>query len=200
MRHTCVINERSDTVSLNKGNSKSQHSKEQMRNALLELLKEKDFDSITIQEITDKAELSRRTYYRNYRSKVDIVTDILHYTWQDYLAALKKLESSSISEITEILYGITIHHKEDILLLHQQNLLIHLIPIATNDLPDIMATRYPGMSIDPKALRYMSTFIVSGFFQVIPTWLTENPEISSKEMGHYLEQMLLIYAPQQIDN
>ena len=50
MRHTCVINERSDTVSLNKGNSKSQYSKEQMRNALLELLKEKDFDSITIQE------------------------------------------------------------------------------------------------------------------------------------------------------
>ncbi|MBG9989355.1 TetR/AcrR family transcriptional regulator [Aerococcaceae bacterium DSM 111176] len=184
-------------MSLNKGNSKSQHSKEQMRNALLDLLREKDFDSITIQEITDKAELSRRTYYRNYRSKVDIVSDILQLKWQDYLVALKKLKPSTMSEITEILYGITMHHKEDILLLHKQNLLIHLIPIATNDLPNIMANRYPEMSIEPKALRYMSIFIVSGFFQVIPTWLTENPEISSTEMGQYLEKILLVYAPEQ---
>jgi AcrR family transcriptional regulator len=44
-----------------------------MENALLQLLETENFQEITIQEITDRARVSRRTFYRNYSSKEEIL-------------------------------------------------------------------------------------------------------------------------------
>ncbi len=187
-------------MTLNKGNSKSRQSKEEMRQALLILLETKDFHRITIQEITDQAGLSRRTYYRNYQSKIDIVSEILMFIWQDYLIAIKEKKPNSLSEITQTLYDVSTQYKYEIMLLHKHNLLLHLIPIAIDDLPDIIAYRHPNVSIDNTAIQYMVTFIVSGYFHVIPTWLEKNPEISAQQMGEYLERMFLMYLPDYFDD
>ena len=40
-------------------------------NALLELVQEKKFEQITIQDITDRADLNRATFYLHYGSKED---------------------------------------------------------------------------------------------------------------------------------
>lgn len=42
-----------------------------LRDALIALLKEKDANSITIQEITEKADLTRGTFYLHYQDKQD---------------------------------------------------------------------------------------------------------------------------------
>ena len=45
--------------------------------ALIELMKERDFDQITITEIANKAGVSRMAYYRYYTSKNDILVQYL---------------------------------------------------------------------------------------------------------------------------
>ncbi|MCY9092728.1 TetR/AcrR family transcriptional regulator C-terminal domain-containing protein [Bacillus mojavensis] len=44
-----------------------------LRDALIALLKEKEANSITIQEITEKADLTRGTFYLHYRDKQDFL-------------------------------------------------------------------------------------------------------------------------------
>ncbi len=49
----------------------------QLRKATIELLLEKGYDTLSIQEITDRADLGRGTFYIYYRSKEDIVWNII---------------------------------------------------------------------------------------------------------------------------
>ena len=62
-------------------------ARECMVTALIQLLKEKPLSAITISELTEKAGVSRMTYYRNYRSKEEIFScylgDILEGYWEE---------------------------------------------------------------------------------------------------------------------
>ena len=51
--------------------------KNQIVHALLDLMKEKDYEDISISEITEKAGVSRVSYYRNDKSREDILTESL---------------------------------------------------------------------------------------------------------------------------
>lgn len=46
-------------------------------NALLELVQEKKIEEITIQDITDRADLNRATFYLHYSSKEELLADSL---------------------------------------------------------------------------------------------------------------------------
>ena len=47
-----------------------------LREALIELIEEHGFDAITVGEITERAMVSRASFYRNYRDKYDLVEQI----------------------------------------------------------------------------------------------------------------------------
>lgn len=55
----------------------NQITKESICRAMLLLLKEKDFQSISITELTQKAGVSRNGFYRNYNAKEDILSELI---------------------------------------------------------------------------------------------------------------------------
>jgi len=52
-------------------------SRQQLREALVALIEEKGFDALTVQDITDRAELNRATFYLHYRDKQDLLENSL---------------------------------------------------------------------------------------------------------------------------
>ena len=54
---------------------KNTYVKKQITAALLDLLKEKPLSDISISELTNKAEISRVSFYRNYQNKEDILKE-----------------------------------------------------------------------------------------------------------------------------
>lgn len=59
-------------------------ARECMVAALMELLKEKPLSAITISELTQRAGVSRMTYYRNYQTKEDIFSFYLDDVLEQY--------------------------------------------------------------------------------------------------------------------
>jgi len=47
-----------------------------LREALVDLIEERGFEALTVGEITDRAMISRATFYRNYQDKYDLVEQI----------------------------------------------------------------------------------------------------------------------------
>jgi AcrR family transcriptional regulator len=47
-----------------------------LREALIELIEERGFDALTVREITERAMVSRATFYRNYQDKYALVEKI----------------------------------------------------------------------------------------------------------------------------
>ena len=50
-------------------------TRQALRTALMQLIQEKGFDSISVEEITDKANLGRATFYLHYKDKEDLLLE-----------------------------------------------------------------------------------------------------------------------------
>ncbi|MGD8402646.1 MAG: TetR/AcrR family transcriptional regulator [Anaerolineales bacterium] len=59
----------------NKIDRRVQRTRKALRSALLELIKEKGYDSISVEEITQRANLGRATFYLHYKDKEDLLVD-----------------------------------------------------------------------------------------------------------------------------
>jgi|SRR3990172_7016671 len=59
----------------NKPDRRVQRTRQALRNALMELIKEKGFDAISVEEITQRADLGRATFYLHYKDKEDLLID-----------------------------------------------------------------------------------------------------------------------------
>lgn len=52
-----------------------QRTRDLLRRTIIELIREKGYDAITIQDITERANLGRTTFYLHYQSKDDLLLD-----------------------------------------------------------------------------------------------------------------------------
>src|SRR5262245_33232955 len=62
---------------------RQQRTRRQLSHALMELIKEKRFDDITVQNVIDRADVGRSTFYTHYRDK----EDLLQQDWERFLDA-----------------------------------------------------------------------------------------------------------------
>lgn len=97
----------------------SRYVRKSILTALYELMKVKPFSEIHIQEITEKAGVSRISYYRNYKSKEDILDSYMLYETSKFHEAHKgENEEEFLFHLLEHLQ----HFKEQFRLLYQNNL------------------------------------------------------------------------------
>lgn len=72
---------------MEKRNKQNQMARERIVSAMMELTEKKPISAVTVQELTDRAGVSRMTFYRNYSSKEDVflsqIQDILERYQQD---------------------------------------------------------------------------------------------------------------------
>lgn len=57
---------------MKKTDRRTQRTREKLRNALMELIAERGYDAITIQNIVDRADVGRTTFYLHYNSKDEL--------------------------------------------------------------------------------------------------------------------------------
>src|SRR5699024_3243482 len=92
---------------------RQQKTRNAIFNAFSELLKNKNFNNITVQEIIDKANIGRSTFYSHFETKDDLLkemcTDIFTHIFSDELKMEKTHDFSRDNnglqqKITHILY------------------------------------------------------------------------------------------------
>lgn len=101
-------------------------SREWIADAFYALLQKKDYDSITVSEIAQKADLSRRTFYRVFDNKQDIITYLLARIFPDYIAALKRLPTKTREHLAVAIIDFVDQHLAFFQCL-KQNHLDHLV-------------------------------------------------------------------------
>ena len=71
--------------------------------AFIDLLKEKSFEKITVQDILDKTPVTRATFYAHYHDKYEIAERMLEQFFQLRNATRAKLETVSSSKMDSII-------------------------------------------------------------------------------------------------
>ena len=69
-------------------------TRQAIRIALISLLSEKELSDITISELSARAQVNRKTFYRHYRSISDVVTEFENELLSDFSDILKTSNTS----------------------------------------------------------------------------------------------------------
>lgn len=178
----------------NIGNRKALRSQKKISQALIDLMADTPYEEITISKLTTHAGLSRRTFYRNYTSKDDIISEYYYIIWEEYTEELKKEKDMTLTNIALIFFN-TMHKHRELLNLFNQNNLFNLF---LNQVSRLMMKDYPSRSdsfnqMESKNLAYITLFVSGGFFQMAKAWFDGGQKESPEKLAGYLKNLDQIY-------
>lgn len=135
-------------------------------NALLSLMEEQDYDSISITDITAKAGLSRVTYYRHFNTKEDILIKFYEITKNRFLEQVKSNSEAQAPVSNEIvILSLFLFFKANMKTnkcLRKAHLDMKLLDFLSNE----FLTTLP-IQLD----KYVAYFLAGALFNVMINWL-----------------------------
>lgn len=155
--------------------TRSELSKKYIAEALIQLMKKKDFTSITNKDITDRAGFSHITYYRNFSNKEDIIKYYLKHIFDEW-----KQEWEDDENIAYQLFRFFTHHKDIIELLYKANLQFLLI--------DHILQLHDYDRSDPSPLAYAKVTVAYLIFGWCDEWYKRGMIETPEEMAAYFNQ------------
>ncbi len=81
---------------MNKYDRRVQKTRRSLREALFELVREKGYDAITIEDITNRAELGRATFYLHYHDKEELLLESIEIVASDLIAQLDQVDQDDV--------------------------------------------------------------------------------------------------------
>ncbi|MBU3171730.1 TetR/AcrR family transcriptional regulator [Clostridium estertheticum] len=178
----------------NKGNSVSNQSKLWMEDALLKLMQAKNYHEITIQEITDNAGLSRRTFYRNYSSKDEILEGCFYKIWLEYESIIRKQIDLTLSNIARIFFSVMKKHFDFLSLINRHHLLSIFLSKVDELLPPAFdEVKGEKMPFPKENIQYALTFSTGGFMRILIRWLNDSTQKSPEEMATVVKDFVSIF-------
>ena len=162
-------------------------SKNMYVNALLELMKEKPYNQISISELSKKADLSRRTFYRLFNSMDEILLFHIHSLWKKKSDDLYNSPDKSYLHTSEFSLHFWYENKELTILLYR-NGLVSVIQQFINEISlEIYYAQKANHKLaqNPEALEYALSYSCGGILNIICTW-------ASKEMDKTPDELMAL--------
>ena len=149
----------------------------------LELLKERNLVDISISEITSRANVSRCSFYRNYKDKGDIFQEEIQlriYRWQDEYNRTYATQNGATdgTHMWKDLFRYLKDDEEFYILLEKRGLLYLL--------GDAIYNVCGPKSEQPDSLAYFSSYVARGVYGWIEEWIRRGmrDEYSSEVMSY----------------
>ena len=152
--------------------------------AFLQLLNQKNFETITVQEIIDLADVGRSTFYSHYESKELLLDELCCYlfhhlfervgnlTIEEYLTHIFSHFKKNQDHVTSLLFS-----KNDYFLRQlQKELEHHVYPMVAEDLQ----VSYPKIPAS-----YLKHFVVSNFIETLTWWLKKGKSYKEDQVVRF---------------
>lgn len=157
-------------------------SREMITNALLQLMLTKKYSDITVTEIVEKADLVRKTFYRNFSSKDDVLAEYIRQLFQGYVLRLLSLKEFTPYTAVQTYFEFCLEHFSFLKLLKDNQLLFYLLKLYDDFLPfideHIQKSKLPESVYD-----YSIAYSAGGFWRLLCKWIEKGGQDSPKEMA-----------------
>lgn len=165
-------------------------SKEWLVHSLFSLLKRKKYADITISEIALHADLDRRTFYRHFKSKEDVISYFIEITGREYETALCKNAAYDNKAIAEAFFTVCYSQKESLLILNKQNLLYLLLAELNRIFPEYQRKYAMGEELNHPHRDYLLAYHIGGFWNLLLKWLKNGCKETPLDMAEIVNQLI----------
>jgi len=177
-------------------------TKESIRHALVELINERSFDSITVKDITTRARINRGTFYAYYQDKFDLMTkceeeimlDMSKIIKQNFPSVIAALETGS-PDITPFSFTVLLFEYLSINSVLMKALLVPKGNFSFQArLKEFIWETLFGNNTDAFVkeenllvpVQYLSSYMGSAIIGVIQQWLESDRKESPQDMARIL--------------
>lgn len=159
--------------------SRVRYTKNMIARSLLQLLRQKPFDKITVSDICRLAEINRSTFYRYYRDVYDLMEQLIRTTLEDILLELERMDEHLENKIRYIFA--TLYRYKDIWILLRDQQVFQKISL---NIFDFFAKAQPA-SAEPNGRSPLFYFIFYGYNGLFKYWLNHNMQETPEEISDY---------------
>jgi len=169
---------------MDKPDRRIQRTRKLINNALLNLLIDKKFSEITIQEITDTANVGHATFYLHYRNKDDCLMQLLTDGFDSLVAEIKKNneeQNDFVGSIEHTFAYISKNRKLYLALLGDrigEHILMGVRDYIKADMLQVV-TVPPSFNADLHEA--MATYLAGAQLALLLWWLKKEPNITTRE-------------------
>jgi len=163
-----------------------------LRDALMELTLERGYDRITVQDILDRADIGRSTFYSHYRDKDDLMVsefEALHPAWIVQTGGPGPLSTEGGGLLLEPLRSafqdaeVNRRRYKALVGRHASETIRRLLPEPlTNLVREHLRARYPDWQGDDQSLEAAARFIASAFLGTLTWWLDTDAPLSGDQV------------------
>ena len=151
------------------------HSRQWLEEALFDLLAtKKTLHNISVAELSEHAQIARRTFYRYYHSKEQVLTDYLDRLIQDYIFELQTEKLTNFEDLVSLFFQYWSQYTESLKILQDANLLVLILQRSYDRLPAAYTTVMAPWHVtnsNQRQITYDSRFIVGGLYNIFDEWL-----------------------------
>lgn len=177
---------------------KENRSKKWIREALFTLLSHKNYHDITVGQIVNKAELGRRTFYRYFKSKDEVIEYTTQLLMNEFADTILQHHAKTQEEIIASYFEFWEEHIEILLLLDKAHLLYfiedHLLSLiyeVATKIGHIQQTMSKEELLkEYEEYKYDFSIKLGGIWKATLLWSKENPRKSPEQMSQIIQHVL----------
>ena len=176
-----------------------------LSNALLEILNEKRFDELTVNELCERAMVRRATFYKHFADKYEFFGFFVHQIQEEFVESCRQEQKNSGSDYQVYLT------KQTILFFKNHEKLVNSVvkSSAFPTLLDILAQEiYQNILLNEKekaasgikpsvAPEILATFYSGGIIQIFRFWIEHSKTISEEDLMKQFEMLFQSFQPNE---
>ena len=175
-------------------NPSAKRSQAEITQALISLMREHPYSEITVKQIILEARLARKTFYRNFESKDDVLLSLIRGILREYFEVV----NNARGEVLTTIFSFADNNRE-LLALLDKNDMLHIPLRCMNEYAPLLAGAqnkqlnpfvklFEGLDAD-----YLIAMNIGAVWNVISLWIhkgmTDEPETVRATIDQYLRRI-----------
>lgn len=167
-------------------NQRIRLTKSMLKGALIELLKVKNIEKITVYELCEKAQINRTTFYKYYGSQFDLLSDIVDELFVEIEEYLQNLDPEGFDSFVEMMLFIDRNSEKWKVLINSVSDKVFTDRLFS--LPSIAKLVRENIKIldGGRQQEYLMLFYCQGGYAIIRKWLNEEERDSPEEIARII--------------
>jgi AcrR family transcriptional regulator len=185
----------SEKATARKADRRVLRTRDALGDALMDLLREKPFESITVQQVLDRAEIGRSTFYAHYRDKDDLfLSDVDEFF--EFMATMllrSREESDRVAPVREMFAHVA-ESRELLAALAASGKIHQVMELGHAHFARAIETRLAGLprsrAMDPGTRKAMAQAFAGALLSMLTWWMGHEKRSSPEQMDLIFHKMV----------
>lgn len=168
------------------------YTRKVIKEAILELLSQKNADKITVKEICDKAQINRATFYKHYENTYDLLEKLDNEMLDELEAKIKEVNLADLRSIFSIVLNEVRDNRSYYELMFIENgdrrFRDRLFELCLFSNMEVINRFFPALN--DKQKKWLYYFIAEGLTGVMSKWMQDGYSESVEEVVEFLVTLI----------